>query len=187
MEVTGRNRKPLTLQRIWKYRLVSMIRVQADIIDSSCVWAGQNNQYRYLLRRVWDGAKPKISFIGLNPSVADERIDDNTVRKCITIARRDGFGEMTMLNVFGYRSTDPSVLEDLHDPVGDLNDQYILEDCKAASKIVVAWGSHVPDERHQTLLKLLTGFSLWCFAVNKDGKPKHPLYVSNKAPLIIYR
>ena len=163
-----------------------MIRVQADIIDSGCVWAGQNNQYRYVLKRVWDRSKPKISFIGLNPSVADERIDDNTVRKCITIARRDGFGTMTMLNVFGYRSTDPSVLKNLQNAEGTLNDQYILEECRAASKIVAAWGSHVPDERHQLLLKLLSEFTLWCFAINKDGKPKHPLYVSNKSPLILY-
>jgi hypothetical protein len=163
-----------------------MIQVQTDIIDSRCVWAGLNNEYRYVLHRLWDKKKPKIVFIGLNPSVADERIDDNTVRKCITIARRDGFGEMVMLNAYGYRSTDPSALKNLMDPNGDLNDYHISEQCRAASKVVVAWGNHATDQRHQLLLNLLGEQELWCFAQNKNGKPKHPLYISNKAPLILY-
>jgi hypothetical protein len=163
-----------------------MMPIQSDITQSRCVWAGNSNQYRYILNRTWDKTKPKIAFIGLNPSTADERIDDNTVRKCITVARRDGFGEMTMLNIYAYRSTDPSVLKTHPQPTGDLNDKHIFAECQGASKIVVAWGSHVPDDRHQSLLKLLDGFTLWCFAKNKDGKPKHPLYVSNQAPLILY-
>ncbi len=161
--------------------------IQSDTIDSRCVWAGPNNEYRYVLRRVWDRANPKIAFIGLNPSVADERIDDNTVRRCINISKRDGFGEMVMLNAFAYRSTDPSALNSKVDAEGKLNDSYILEECTSASKIVVAWGNHVPDARHGLLLTLLSSFSLWCLAVNKDGKPKHPLYISNKAPLTIYK
>lgn len=32
--------------------------------------------YRYKLSRTWDSTKPTILFIGLNPSIADENIDD---------------------------------------------------------------------------------------------------------------
>ncbi len=163
-----------------------MMPIQPDITSSNCIWDGEKNQYRYVLRRTWDKNKPKIAFIGLNPSTADERIDDNTVRKCITVARRDGFGEMTMLNIYAYRSTDPTALKTHPNPTGIFNDKHIYGECREASKIVVAWGSHVPDDRHETLLKLLDGFTLWCFAKNKDGKPKHPLYIPNKAPLIPY-
>jgi hypothetical protein len=163
-----------------------MMPIQPDITDSRCVWAGKNNQYRYVLKRTWDKTKPKIAFIGLNPSTANEKVDDNTVRKCITVARRDGFGEIAMLNIYAYRSTDPFALKDHPDPTGELNDKHIYEECETSSKIVVAWGNHATDDRHQTLLNLLGGFDLWCFAKNKDGKPKHPLYVSNKAPLIPY-
>jgi hypothetical protein len=176
----------LTGQLQSKQRLALMMPLQPDITESHCVWAGNSNQYRYVLRRTWDKTKPKIAFIGLNPSTANEQIDDNTVRKCITIARRDGFGELTMLNIYAYRSTDPAALKTHPKPTGDLNDKHIFTECEAASKIVVAWGSHVPDDRHQSLLKLLDDFTLWCFAKNKDGKPKHPLYVSNQAPLILY-
>jgi hypothetical protein len=163
-----------------------MIRVTADVTDSRCIWDGPNNEYRYVLHRVWDKSKPKIAFIGLNPSVADEHQDDNTVRKCINIARRDGYGSMVMLNAYAYRSTDPKALTTQPNAVGAHNDRHIAKECKAADKIVVAWGNHATDNRHIALLKLLEGHQLWCFANNNNGKPKHPLYVSLKAPLILY-
>jgi hypothetical protein len=163
-----------------------MIRVTPDIVDSRCVWDGPKNEYRYTLLRVWDKTKPKIAFIGLNPSVADEQQDDNTVRKCINIARRDGYGQIVMLNAYAYRSTDPKGLTSQLDVVGRFNDRYIAEESKSADKIVVAWGNHATDDRHTTLLKVLEGQRLYCFAKNNNGKPKHPLYVSLKAPLISY-
>lgn len=164
-----------------------MLRVQNDIVDSRCIWAGQHNEYRYVLRRVWNASKPKIAFVGLNPSVASEHLDDNTVRKCINIARREGFGQIVMLNAYAYRSTDPSALKTFAAPEGELNDKYVLEECRTASKIVVAWGSHASDQRHSTLINLLDDFTLWCFAKNKDGKPKHPLYIPLNAQLILYK
>ncbi len=163
-----------------------MIQVTEDIIDSHCIWDGPNNEYRYVLHRVWDSSKPKIAFIGLNPSTANEQIDDNTVRKCINIAKRDGYGQMTMLNAYAYRSTDPKALTAQPNAVGTYNDHHITKECKTADKIVVAWGNHATEDRHYTLLKVLDGYQLWCFAKNNNGKPKHPLYVSLKAPLMLY-
>jgi hypothetical protein len=163
-----------------------MICVTPDITDSRCIWDGPQNEYRYTLLRIWDSTKPRIAFIGLNPSVADERQDDNTVHKCINIARRDGYGSMIMLNAYAYRSTDPKALTTRPDVVGTGNDHHIAQACKTADKIVVAWGNHATDDRHLTLLKVLDGHKLYCFAKNNNGKPKHPLYVSLTAPLILY-
>ena len=42
--------------------------------------------YRYSLRIVWGTALPLASFVGLNPSTADEWQDDPTVRRCRTFA-----------------------------------------------------------------------------------------------------
>ena len=39
--------------------------------------------YRYVLWRIWDNSKPKIMFIGLNPSTADENTDDNTITRTV--------------------------------------------------------------------------------------------------------
>jgi hypothetical protein len=70
--------------------------------------------------------------------------------------------------------------------VGRFNDRYIAEECLSADKVVVAWGNHATDERHITLLKVLEGQQLYCFAKNNNGKPKHPLYIPLKVPLILY-
>jgi hypothetical protein len=89
-----------------------------------------------------------------------------------------------MLNAYAYRSTDPKGLATQFDVVGRYNDRYIAEECKSADKVVVAWGNHATDDRHTTLLKVLEGQQLYCFAKNNNGKPKHPLYMSLQAPLI---
>lgn len=39
--------------------------------------------YRYALWRVWAQGDGCITFIGLNPSTADENKDDPTIRRCI--------------------------------------------------------------------------------------------------------
>lgn len=64
-------------------------------------------------------------FIGLNPSTADEEMDDPTIRKCINFAKGWGYGEIIMVNLFAFRSTDPSLLIRDENPVGPDNDSYI--------------------------------------------------------------
>jgi len=39
-------------------------------------------RYRYSLTRVWDPGLPRATFCMLNPSKADAKVDDHTVRKC---------------------------------------------------------------------------------------------------------
>lgn len=34
----------------------------------------EDRKYHYILSRTWDEAKPAVLFIGLNPSMADEKI-----------------------------------------------------------------------------------------------------------------
>ena len=43
--------------------------------------------YRYALWRIWDDTLPKLLFIGLNPSTADETNDDPTMRRCIRFSK----------------------------------------------------------------------------------------------------
>ena len=49
-------------------------------------------KYRYQLIRQWDDNKNLALFIGLNPSIADDEIDDPTIRRCIGFAKRERFG-----------------------------------------------------------------------------------------------
>jgi hypothetical protein len=49
-------------------------------------------QYRYLLGREWEPSKGRVVFVMLNPSIADEKQDDPTLRKCVEFAKGGGSG-----------------------------------------------------------------------------------------------
>ena len=85
--------------------------------------------YRYKLSRTWDSTKPTILFIGLNPSIADENIDDQTITRCINFAKDWGYGTLLMANLFAFRSTYPKDIYLIDDPIGkdNDNDHYLLE------------------------------------------------------------
>lgn len=94
--------------------------------------------YRYSLWRIWNADKPFVLFIGLNPSAADENEDDPTIRRCINFARRWGYGGLYMANLFALRATDPSEMKAHKRPVGQGNDDVLLELSKQAGLIVCA-------------------------------------------------
>jgi len=70
-------------------------------------------KYRYSLFRIWDEDKSLVLFIGLNPSTADEKEDDPTIRRCINFAKQWGwgYGGLIMGNLFSFRATQPSDLK----------------------------------------------------------------------------
>jgi hypothetical protein len=84
--------------------------------------------YRYRLTRTW-GTGPRMLYVMLNPSIADDTIDDPTVVRCIGFARREGCAGIEIVNLFAYRTPEPAVLgqarRDGVDVVGPLNDSVI--------------------------------------------------------------
>jgi hypothetical protein len=134
-------------------------------------------RYRYSLSRVWNPKLPSVMFVGLNPSTADEREDDPTVRRCVGFARKWNFGGLILVNLFAYRSTDPASLLQADDPVGPENDEHILASARAAERVVLAWGAKGSlFDRDQHVLSLLPGAH--CLGFTKEGYPKHPLYLA---------
>ena len=67
-------------------------------------------KYRYTLWRIWDGNKPLVMIIGLNPSTADETSNDPTITRCKNFARSWGYGGVLVANLFGCRATSPNEL-----------------------------------------------------------------------------
>lgn len=137
--------------------------------------------YRYRLWRIWDRKLPIVTFIMLNPSTADHLINDPTVERCQRRAIGMGFGGIRVANLFALRSTDPQALYQANDPIGPKNDQAILEQAKSARMVICAWGTHGGHLArgafvHRMLLE--NGIQPHVLALNQDGSPKHPLYVS---------
>ncbi len=141
--------------------------------------------YRYVLWREWDTVSPAYAmFVGLNPSTADERSDDPTIRRCVGYAKQWGYGALCMTNLFAYRATDPKVMKAHPSPVGRDNDQWLKKAAKDAAIVVAAWGvegEHL--HRDHAVIRLL-GNELTCLGLTKRGQPAHPLYLTkNRKPI----
>lgn len=145
----------------------------------------ETGQYRYTLWRCWDGAGRKVAVVMLNPSTADHRRDDPTIRRCIGFARRWGYGSLLVVNLFAYRTHSPAILRQVAEPVGSRNDHYLRYARRRAADVVVAWGTHgALHDRHQRALTLLGGRRpLLCLGQTRDGFPKHPLYLPASSEL----
>lgn len=142
----------------------------------------KDRKYRYTLWRRWGTGKNFVQFIGLNPSTADETLDDPTVRRCIDFAKREGYSAMCMTNIFGFRSTDPHVLYRLSDPIGADNLHWLQEVRQEADMAVACWGNHgVIKEYGKAVFSYLQ--PLYTFGLTKLGQPRHPLYIRKSAPL----
>jgi hypothetical protein len=132
--------------------------------------------YRYSLSRIWDKEKKFVLFIGLNPSTANEEVDDPTIRRCVNYAKNWGYGGFMMVNLFAYRTTLPSNLKKVKYPVGKDNDKYIVTLSKKADITVAAWGNNGNlYSRDKQVLNLVP--NLMCLEINKSGQPSHPLYL----------
>jgi len=137
-------------------------------------------QYRYRLWRVWDHDKPRLLFCMLNPSTADEAVNDPTVERCERRARAMGYGGLEVVNIFAYRATDPRVMKAQDDPVGPDNDTYLVMAAQQAGMIVCGWGTHGGHLNRGLLVARMLhqrGFKLHCLTITKGGQPGHPLYI----------
>ncbi len=148
--------------------------------------------YRYTLQRIIDIVeKPRVCFIMLNPSTADETKDDATIRKCKGFADRLGFGLLDVCNLFAYRATDPHDLIDAYrrgvDIIGPDNDYWTAELVRAADVVIYAWGGKRPEpvaHRASTISNRFLGEIPQCLGKTRDGWPRHPLMLRYRTPLV---
>ncbi|QDH13596.1 DUF1643 domain-containing protein [Formicincola oecophyllae] len=149
------------------------------------VSTNQGDCYRYTLKRVWDPKKPLLMWLMMNPSVATEDGDDRTVAKCQRYARQWGYGGILVGNSCAYRCTDQKRLLETPDPVGPENHHHLLEMAKQADKVILAYGTPKAPELHShgpqaAAMLARNGVALHALEVSKNGRPKHPLYLSSK-------
>jgi hypothetical protein len=160
-------------------RTLAMFGSTADFSDC--------RRYRYALWRTWDPLEPGVLFVGLNPSTADEQVNDPTIRRCMGFARRWGYGGLVMCNLYALRSTDPARLFEVEDAVGPENDDWLADQAEQAPLVVAAWGSTpgpVPD-RAARVLELLG--EAHCLGLTTGGAPRHPLRMPTDLQAVPYR
>lgn len=180
-------------------------------------------KYRYRLWREWrsgssnqwdmwteddgvtpamDGAgsqlgKPKSCvFVMLNPSTADAKEDDPTIRRCVGFAKALGYDRLEVVNLFAWRATDPrEVLAmggDGFDPVGFRNQDAVTSALEGAGIVICAWGAHGGHlGQDETMLGWIeghwSGLTPHALKTTKDGFPGHPLYLPSHLRPTPYR
>lgn len=147
-----------------------------------------DRKYRYRLDREIEGEDPAnvLGVIMINPSTADEETNDPTIRRLLGFAKNYGCGTLSVCNLFALRSPDVRDLKKDPDPVGPDNWRHlsILMEDSRQGRVVVAFGSYnkIPKLYMDCVPKLkdladIHGTTLWTWGTNRDGSPKHPLYI----------
>jgi hypothetical protein len=117
----------------------------------------------------------------LNPSTADETIDDPTILRVIGFAQAAGCGSFVVVNAFGLRTPKAKLLRaDPLGSVGPANDDHIraIVELVGAGPRVVAWGANVRWKElafRVPAVRALVGTDVLCWATTQAGHPKHPL------------
>ena len=137
---------------------------------------------RYSLKREWDESKNKILYIMLNPSLADDKNDDPTIRRLISFTKKFNYGGFLVGNIFTTITPNPKEI-DRSKGISDKNFEKLLKLINKVDQIVYAWGNSI--EEPQLLKELI--FSPKCFGKNLNGTPKHPLYLPSSSNLKSYR
>ena len=137
---------------------------------------------RYFLKREWDSSKGLLLYIMLNPSMADDKNDDPTIRRLINFTKKFNYGGFLVGNIFT-KITPNSKEVDKSRGMTNKNFKEVLKLINKVDQIVYAWGNSV--EEPQLLKELI--LSPKCFGKNLNGTPKHPLYLPKNSKLIDYR
>lgn len=142
-------------------------------------------KYRYVLQRTWNDKQGKLAVIGLNPSTATETTDDRTIAKMIRLAKRLEFGGLVMLNLFAWRATQRRNMKLATNPVGPMNDHFLVEYCRRAAIVLCAWGTDGGhNKRDRLVMQLLAdelpiNSFLYYLKLTAGGFPQHPLYLKD--------
>jgi hypothetical protein len=159
-----------------------------DNVEGACTFAtgayfSPCSTYRYALWRHWDwqGHGNCVMFVGLNPSAADERTNDMTIRKQIGFAKRWGFGGLYALNLYAFVATDPKGMVAADDPIGPGNDEAVRYYRSRVGLVIACWGSietrYRPRLQWQSRIARVLeclAVPVYCLGTTADGSPRHP-------------
>ena len=181
--------------------------MKKEEVKCHALMGGDSSEYRYLLTRDWSGGvhgSRGLMFIMLNPSTADATQDDPTIRRCMNLARRDGYAGILVVNLFAYRATNPKDLQRVIDQhgigwaIGAVNHYNISTLFKARDRgeasfdVVCAWGANELGGALRRAVKELYAYMPLdkeypqCYGLSRAGWPRHPLYLPKDAQLSPY-
>lgn len=155
-----------------------------------------DGRYRYVLTRTWDEELPPLIWCMLNPSTADDQVNDATIRRCLGFAKRLGHGGIVVVNLYAFRATDPRELARQHaagvDVVGIENDVWLRRVMAMGTRSVVCgWGASagpLPHRMHR-VTAIARDVNAVLLAIGttsgkaRAGQPRHPLRTPYQTPM----
>jgi hypothetical protein len=144
-------------------------------------------KHRFLLWRFWDD-RPRMLFIGLNPSTANELTDDPTIRRLCDFARSWGYGGLYACNLYSQVTPYPEDLKDNND-FFDANVHARKMTVELSSLVVCGWGDGVKKIEFGDARASAIKWDIqkpMCFGLTKSGNPKHPVRLSKETNLMNY-
>ena len=145
-----------------------------------------NRRHRYMLWRTWDIQKKRRAvFVGLNPSTADEHVDDPTIRRCQSFARswsgKWRCGGLFVVNLYSFCTPSPAELFRSSESNSPANQRWLKKLCSDPDSLVIGmWGNHgLRNDRGASFTDWAqhNDISIYSLAVNTTGTPAHPLYL----------
>ena len=135
---------------------------------------------RYLLRKTWDAAKPKLTIIMLAPSQASEVSMDTTTQLVVNNVCRLGYGGVTIVNLFA--KLNDFMLKEAEDEDAE-NLEAIIGAVKDCEKVVLAAGTgklknKMFQKRQEQVMTALRPYEdkLHCLCNETGGgRLQHPL------------
>lgn len=171
-----------------KVKTALPVGLHGDAVFSEC------GRYRRILRR-WTGEdfpERHILLCGMNPSEASATHNDPTITREWGFTVREGYSAFAKVNISDYRATHPKeLMKPGVVPVSPENLSVILGAASKADKVVMCFGKvnrALEGAARETVAALKdAGIPMWCFGTNKDGSPKHPLYLAANTPLVRFQ
>lgn len=137
--------------------------------------------YRFVLWRIWDVKKPPAMLIGLNPSTANEKTDDPTIRRIRGLMQAHGYGGFFMTNLYPFVTAYPQELQIGRGQLVE-NDVILCKVRYYCETVVFCWGNFKTYGRDREVTDIFP--CAMCFGKNANGSPKHPLYLPKNTTLV---
>ena len=158
---------------------------RGDVVDTYVYSA--DDKYRWRFVRRWSGG-PSLTWVGLNPGTGDrDGTQRPTLRRMVKLSENAGYGALSVVNLFGFRTAHPRDLHAVADPVGRDNDVVLASTASAGTtdRTVVCWGAGGRWQgRGAHVAHYLIQTPMFCLGVTALGEPRHPLYVRADAALV---
>ena len=101
------------------------------------------------------------------------KMDPIEVKKCIDFAKSWGYGGLYVGNLYSYRSTDPSLLRFVANPMGVDNPKHVKEMVEKCALVVYAYGNNKKEP--QWLREIVA--NPYCIKTTVKNIPAHPLFL----------